>query len=343
MTSFPTSVCTTYCALSILLISSQIKSLGTFASTPVSRKLRPNAISQRRALGPLSNNNLFSEPATDHGHQRGRSDCSTSPVTRGRTHSRSSAALSPHRRSSLTPANFSPIGKRVASRSASPAQPRKHLKVAQWHNGIAPTGRAKARDYEDTVYHLIVKACHDYEARIGGKHEWPELDTQIAWAQDAWKKACEVVKEEYELTDRILSLVSFSGTLSDLALTSRRSGNGAPTLVENLSTEFAPKSRQLMVSFTVTMQQPSVATRNCPRTFWKTTHFITRYDITNCMNLYSFAWSRTSRNKSVLLNTKLSLRCFTKYGSIAKRQLASSSRTTSNRSLSPPWHQSSRV
>jgi hypothetical protein len=85
--------------------------------------------------------------------------------------------------------------------------------VAQWHNGMAPTGRPKARDYDDTVYHLIIKACHDYEACIGGKNTWPELDKQITWAQDAWKKACEVVKEEYELTDRILGLVSYSGTL----------------------------------------------------------------------------------------------------------------------------------
>jgi hypothetical protein len=62
----------------------------------------------------------------------------------------------------------------------------------------------------DTVYNLIIKACHNYEARIGGKEAWPDLDKQITWAQDAWKKACQVVKEEYELTDQILGLVSFS-------------------------------------------------------------------------------------------------------------------------------------
>jgi hypothetical protein len=56
---------------------------------------------------------------------------------------------------------------------------------------------------------LIIKACHDYEGHIGGVFAWPELDQQIAWAQEAWKKVCEVVKEEYELTDRISALVSF--------------------------------------------------------------------------------------------------------------------------------------
>jgi hypothetical protein len=92
--------------------------------------------------------------------------------------------------------------------------------VAQWRNGVTPTGRAKARDYEDSVYHVIIKACRDYEARIGGVYEWPQLDQQIAWAQEAWKNACEVVKEEYELTDRILALVSFSITPSTQVLTS---------------------------------------------------------------------------------------------------------------------------
>ena len=74
---------------------------------------------------------------------------------------------------------------------------------------VTPTGCTKAQDYEDSVYHLIIKACHDYKAHIGGKYSWPELDQQIAWAQEAWKKACGIVKEEYELTDRILALVSF--------------------------------------------------------------------------------------------------------------------------------------
>ena len=229
-------------------------------STPA-RKLRPDGASQRRALHPLSNNDLFSAPVTDHGHQRGQSDHSTSPIARGRPFSRSMSS-SPRRRSPLSPANFSPIGKRVASRSVSPAQPRKHLKVAQWRNGVTPTGRAKARDYEDSVYHVIIKACHDYEARVGGMYSWPELDQQFAWAQEAWEKACAVVKEEYEVTDRILSLVGFSITSSAQVLTSHRSGNGAPVLVESSSTESAPKLRPPMASSTATTRRQSVATKN---------------------------------------------------------------------------------
>ena len=131
------------------------------------------------------------------------------------------------------PANFSPISKHVASRSASLAPPHKHLKVAQWFDGKAPTGCAKARDYEDTVYHLIIKACHDYEARVGAKHVWPELDEQISWARDAWKIACEAVGEEYELTDRILGLVCRSTMVYAWALRSFRLSHEAPVLAEN--------------------------------------------------------------------------------------------------------------
>ena len=82
------------------------------------------------------------------------------------------------------------------------------------------------------------------------------------WAQEAWEKACAVVKEEYEVTDRILSLVGFSITPSAQVLTSHRSGNGAPVLVESSSTESAPKLRPPMASSTATTQRQSVATKN---------------------------------------------------------------------------------
>jgi hypothetical protein len=160
--------------------------------------------------------------------------------------------------------------------------------VAQWHNRVIPTGHAKARDYEDTVYHLIIKACHEYEACIGGKCEWPELDKQIVWAQDAWKKACEVVKEEYELPDRIMSLVCFSNMPCAQTLTSCRSSNGVPVLVENSSTGYAAKLQQLTVSFTVTIRQPFVTIRNCTRDFLKAMLFTIRYNPSNCMKSYSF-------------------------------------------------------
>ena len=84
------------------------------------------------------------------------------------------------------------------------------------------------------MYSLIIKACHDYEARIGSKYAWPKLDKQIAWAQDTWKIACNKVGEQYELTDRILGLVHPSSVAHTQALTSARSSQGVRGLVENL-------------------------------------------------------------------------------------------------------------
>ena len=97
--------------------------------------------------------------------------------------------------------------KRTASRSLSPELPAKQGKVAQWHNGQAPQGRAKAQDYEDSVYRGIIQACHDFEARIGSAGAWPDTEVQVAWARDCWNKVCTDIGEQYELTERILGLV----------------------------------------------------------------------------------------------------------------------------------------
>jgi len=90
--------------------------------------------------------------------------------------------------------------------SSSPARGRPQAKVAQWANGLAPTGRAKAHDYEAEACQIIIQACHEYEARIYTLDAWPEQDTQIAWARDTWKIACEAAGGRYQLSDRILGI-----------------------------------------------------------------------------------------------------------------------------------------
>jgi hypothetical protein len=82
--------------------------------------------------------------------------------------------------------------------------------VAQWHNGQAPQGRAKARDYEDSVYRGIIQACHDFEARIGSADAWPDHEEQVVWARDCWNIVCTNMGEQYELTEQILGLVCAS-------------------------------------------------------------------------------------------------------------------------------------
>ena len=143
---------------------------------------------------------LSNEPVTDHNHQRYHSP--------GSQHSRHSSHH--HSTSSLTSAtSILPLHhgcKHPASRSPSPAVRTKRGKVAQWLNGRAPQGRAKAQDYKDAIYRGIVQACHDFEARVGALGAWPEPDVQITWACEAWSIVCKDIGE-YELTDRMLGLV----------------------------------------------------------------------------------------------------------------------------------------
>jgi Domain of unknown function (DUF6532) len=172
-----------------------MRSLGTFPSTPIAHKKLcpsgakkpvpgPSAPTSTRSVTP----DIFDEPVID----------------RGRRHDHSSDDHLPPRSEHSLP-NLS--CKRTASRSLSPAPPTKKGKVSEWHNGQAPQGRAKARDYEDTVYHGIVQACHDFEARIGASGAWPDPEEQIAWARDAWDIVCKDIGEQYELTKRMLGLV----------------------------------------------------------------------------------------------------------------------------------------
>jgi hypothetical protein len=143
---------------------------------------------------------LSNEPVADRDHQHQLS--SGSQRSRHSSHHRGTA--SPTGATSISPLRHG--NKHPASRSPSPAVHTKRGKVAQWHNGRAPQGRAKARDYEDAVYRGIVQACHDFEARVGAQGAWPEPDVQITWAREAWSIVCKDIGE-YELTDRMLGLV----------------------------------------------------------------------------------------------------------------------------------------
>ena len=261
-----------YFSRRLTCIIGQMKSLGTFLSTPTDgKKLRLSGITKPTIPVPVSRQsatlNIFDQPITDQGHSRDhpsdaqqdrhssrhshhhdylsdaqdtRLQRSSSPsqhshsTHRGRQQDRHSNNRLQHSTSPLRDSHPTRRGhredhssdsrrsrparssrhssspsprKRTASRSLSPELPAKRGKVAQWHNGQAPQGRAKARDYEDSVYHGIIQACHDFEARIGSAGAWPDTEVQVAWARDCWNKVCADIGEQYELTERILGLV----------------------------------------------------------------------------------------------------------------------------------------
>jgi hypothetical protein len=246
-----------------------MRSLGTFPSSPVAhKKLRPSGTKKPVPSAPTSTRSatpdIFDEPVTD----------------RGRRHDRSSDNHLPPRSEHSLPHL---LRKCTALRSLSPAPPVKKGKVSEWHNGQAPQGRTKARDYEDTVYHGIVQACHDFEARIGASGAWPDPEEQIAWARDAWDIVCKDIGEQYELTERMLGLVGdnllyVSSMLIPMSL--RRSSLADLALAVMSKILFALRLPLPMDLSSATRRIPFGAIRrglrHCSRTMLSTTRYHSR-------------------------------------------------------------------
>lgn len=82
--------------------------------------------------------------------------------------------------------------------------------VAGWHNNIPPTGSngARARDYTDEVYKIVLKACVRYEIFIVTEQAYPDANEQTQAAHTFFKEACEDTGCNYQVTDRIAGIVS---------------------------------------------------------------------------------------------------------------------------------------
>ena len=68
--------------------------------------------------------------------------------------------------------------------------------------------KPKASDYQDVVQALILRAASEYKSSIATEDAFPDTATRHKWAKRAWKNACVVANEKYELVDRINALVS---------------------------------------------------------------------------------------------------------------------------------------
>lgn len=53
-------------------------------------------------------------------------------------------------------------------------------------------------------------AIREFSVRVCTRTALPDPEVQIAWANEVWKNACKTVEEEYEITDRVIGLVSLS-------------------------------------------------------------------------------------------------------------------------------------
>lgn len=85
-----------------------------------------------------------------------------------------------------------------------------HPRVAEWRNGTTPTNRSRpcASDYCDNVKRTILKACGRYEIFIVAEEVFPDHDIQLAKAREFFTDACTTFGVEYQVTDRILGIVS---------------------------------------------------------------------------------------------------------------------------------------
>lgn len=82
--------------------------------------------------------------------------------------------------------------------------------VAGWNNNIPPIGGkgARARDYTDEVYRIILKACIRYEIFIATEQAFPDANRQATVAHAFFNEACTDMDSNYQVTDRIASIVS---------------------------------------------------------------------------------------------------------------------------------------
>ena len=92
--------------------------------------------------------------------------------------------------------------------SPSTGPPKKLLKC-DWRNDETPTRRPGAQDYELEVSSLILQSICEFEAHVVTQDPVLLPDKQMTWVTECWTNACAKLKEKYELSDRIIGLVSY--------------------------------------------------------------------------------------------------------------------------------------
>ena len=92
----------------------------------------------------------------------------------------------------------------------SPSPPnQKQFKTPQIHDGVLHSSKPKASDYEDVVKRRLLEAMSIYETYIFTDHAYPTQELQFKRIKEAWAFASIDAEEQYELTNRMLRLVSF--------------------------------------------------------------------------------------------------------------------------------------
>ncbi|KAM6494749.1 hypothetical protein JOM56_009372 [Amanita muscaria] len=162
---------------------------------------RSNQQTQQRGRSPDGSE---SQSRQTPSHQRGRSTFRHSESgshvqqTRRRERStpRSQQTHSSERTHSETPDDQGPPAKRVK------------LTPASFRNGRVPGKSPKASDYEEGVEKMLLNAMHEFACLIFTVNAFPDDEIQIQWARTVWKNACDKADSHYELSHRMIKLIT---------------------------------------------------------------------------------------------------------------------------------------
>ncbi|KAM6493522.1 hypothetical protein JOM56_011656 [Amanita muscaria] len=109
---------------------------------------------------------------------------------------RSQQTHSSERTHSETPDDQGPPAKRVK------------LTPASFRNGRVPGKSPKASDYEEGVEKMLLNAMHEFACLIFTVNAFPDDEIQIQWARTVWKNACDKADSHYELSHRMIKLIT---------------------------------------------------------------------------------------------------------------------------------------
>ncbi|KAJ3850993.1 hypothetical protein EV368DRAFT_66134 [Lentinula lateritia] len=121
-----------------------------------------------------------------------------------------SASHSPATSRSTTPSRSNPTSVMPVLSSTcltSPATEEK-LPPLKFHAHYTATGKPKAEDYDATGKAILLRACHDFEAKVIGLNFFPTLTTRARWAEEAFLAACANANCAYSSDKRVIQLIN---------------------------------------------------------------------------------------------------------------------------------------